>query len=108
MIVLDTNKLEKKASRRSEKCFYKELCYDHTKDPGPYTVISILHPGAAYPRHEVREGTLEYFVLKGNFHFNGSDYGPGTFIQIAQGEYSEVSSQEGCEVLVILKGKVDF
>jgi hypothetical protein len=106
MLTIDTNEMPAKQSSRTDKCFNKQ--FYNGGDKGPYTAISIIHPGGAYPKHRIDNGLVEYFVLKGRFHLNGRDYEPGTYIQLGPGDYSEASSSEGCEVLVVLRGKASY
>lgn len=117
MIVLDTNKIEKRATRHAEKtslynqvqgiesCFYKELYF--AERGGYYTVIAIFEPGAVYPKYRVIEGFVELFILKGALSCNGKEYSHGTFIQVAEGEFGDVRSDDGCEFLVTVKGKIE-
>jgi anti-sigma factor ChrR (cupin superfamily) len=76
-------------------------------DSGPSAALLRYEPGAEVPWH-VHTGVEHILVLAGSQDDGRGRYGPGSFVVNLPGSRHQVTSAEGCLVLVVWERPVRF
>lgn len=75
---------------------------------GSFTVLNRVEPGGTYPEIRLTHGTMEYYMISGNFTCNGERYAPGDYVLFEEGETMRWSSETGGEMFIVLRGALEW
>lgn len=75
---------------------------------GPFSCLNRTSSRAIYPRITLKKGTMEYFIIEGEFSCNGKKLKQGDYAIFEQGETMKWKSPKGGEMLIVLKGELTW